>query len=323
VRIAAFLWSYPPFRLLGGELMTSELLEHLAAAGHDVTVALQGGQGEPYRRGGVQVQHRLVDVLASDSDRPDVFVTHPELAEYCADRARGLGARYVAVVHNLQPRTLEALRQHRPDLTVANSESMAEHLRAELGLSCIVVRPPTLPAKVAAPSAPLPRRFVTLVNLNREKGGELFYRLAEQRPDLHFLGVVGGYGEQVLPDPPPANVTIMGQQPHMGLVYALTRVLLMPSTTETWGRVGCEALTHGIPVLASDLPGVREALDDAATYLPPRDVAAWAAALAALDQDVYVEGRRLDALARADELAALTVDDLEEWRAEVCRLVRG
>jgi glycosyltransferase involved in cell wall biosynthesis len=57
--------------------------------------------------------------------------------------------------------------------------------------------------------------------------------------------------------------------------------VLVPSRKEGFGLPVLEAMAAGVPVLASDLPALREVGGDAATYLPPDDPAAWAAAITA------------------------------------------
>jgi glycosyltransferase involved in cell wall biosynthesis len=62
--------------------------------------------------------------------------------------------------------------------------------------------------------------------------------------------------------------------------YAGADLLVLPSRAETYGMVVTEALSRGIPVLASDAGGVREALGDGAGLLvPPGEPAALGAAL--------------------------------------------
>jgi glycosyltransferase involved in cell wall biosynthesis len=58
-------------------------------------------------------------------------------------------------------------------------------------------------------------------------------------------------------------------------VYARTRVLLMPSERETWGRVGVEAMCSGIPVIAHPTEGLRESLGVAGMFVDRDDVAGW------------------------------------------------
>ncbi|MFE4971343.1 glycosyltransferase [Kitasatospora sp. NPDC056651] len=51
-------------------------------------------------------------------------------------------------------------------------------------------------------------------------------------------------------------------------VYARSRVVLMPSSHESWGRVGVEAFASGIPVIAHPTPGLAECLGHAGIYVP-------------------------------------------------------
>lgn len=144
----------------------------------------------------------------------------------------------------------------------------------------IVVRPPIFPADYKTK----PGTCITLINLFEEKGSDVFYTLAERFPRLKFLGVCGAYGKQDVRHGLP-NVEII---PHVAAhhmpaqVYARTRVLLMPSSYESYGRAGVEASCSGIPTIASPTPGLLEALGDGGTFVDRSDTAGWAAALAGL-----------------------------------------
>jgi glycosyltransferase involved in cell wall biosynthesis len=79
--------------------------------------------------------------------------------------------------------------------------------------------------------------------------------------------------------------------------YRSVDVILCPSLRESFGRVAAEAMAAGTPVVASDLPALREVLGDAGTYFAPGDPDAAAAALAELAdhpdrrEDVVARGR--------------------------------
>ncbi|MPY98703.1 MAG: glycosyltransferase [Actinophytocola sp.] len=70
----------------------------------------------------------------------------------------------------------------------------------------------------------------------------------------------------------------------LGQMYADSDLVVLPSRAESYGMVVTEALAHGIPVVASDVGGVPEALGDTEDGVPgvlvtPNDPAGLAAAL--------------------------------------------
>jgi hypothetical protein len=146
-----------------------------------------------------------------------------------------------------------------------------------------------------------PGDAVTLINLNELKGGDLFFMLAEHLLDRRFLGV-RGWGTQLVPDEPPPNVTIMGSQPDVRQVYSRTRVLIMPSRYESYGRVALEAAVSGIPTIAHPSAGAREALGDAALWADRNDLDAWIAHLKHLEDPDFYRHRSELARARFDAL---------------------
>lgn len=92
--------------------------------------------------------------------------------------------------------------------------------------------------------------------------------------------------------------------------YDAADLLVLPSRTETYGMVVTEALARGVPVLASDVGGVRDALGRApdgelpGLLVPPRDTDALAAAVAAWLADEGLRTRlRAAAAARRTTLA--------------------
>ena len=63
------------------------------------------------------------------------------------------------------------------------------------------------------------------------------------------------------------NVAVMPNMPDPRKFYAATRLILMPSLTENAGFVAMEAMTNGIPVLASNRGGLPETIGDAAPLI--------------------------------------------------------
>ena len=294
MRVLAMVPDYPPSGV-GSWVMTHALLRALVARGHGVDV-----------------------VLAVDD--ASLIVTHVESAGRPIALGNARGVPVVQIAHNAGVFTESALRRRSAALTVFNSRHVASRM-AGLCRRSVIVHPPV----DAADYATTPGDAVTLVNLSEAKGGNVFYALAERFPDRPFLGVRGGYGVQIVPrgggDLPNVEVLEHVEPPQMrDRVYARTRVLLMPSAHESWGRVGVEAMCSGIPVIAHPTPGLQESLGAAGTFCDRDDVDGWEAALRRL-----LDGRRWRAAARRAKARATELDpagDLDLWCGEVENLAR-
>lgn len=319
LRIVARLHAYPPRHNAGAEWMVHAMLRALVARGHDVQVWLSryGEERDTYTLDGVQViplQARLDGSAAIR--KAHIVLSHLENVPSAGALARGWGKPLVVVCHNTHAPSFRAALAGDTALVVYNSRwmareaelFMAEYPRAVHPKDSMIVRPPVFAEEYR--TAPGDR--VTLVNLNAEKGGELLLKLARRMPDTQFLGVVGAYGQQIIPDLP--NVEVL---PHMSghemrdQVYARTRVLLMPSVYESWGRAGVEALASGIPVVAAPTPGLCEALAEAGIFLEPKDADGWEAVLRRLQDQAEWSLASKRAVARSADLDPS--EELHEW----------
>jgi glycosyltransferase involved in cell wall biosynthesis len=91
----------------------------------------------------------------------------------------------------------------------------------------------------------------------------------------------------------------------LGAVYRRATVALLPSEREGFGLPLVEALGCGTPVVASDIPVLREVGGDAAEYCPVGDVAAWRdAILRVIDERITETGQWESRRRRAFERAA-------------------
>jgi glycosyltransferase involved in cell wall biosynthesis len=68
----------------------------------------------------------------------------------------------------------------------------------------------------------------------------------------------------------------------LAAIYRRSALLVIPSEREGFGLPLIEALSCGTPVVASDIPALREVGGDAVTYCGVGDVAAWSDTIAAL-----------------------------------------
>jgi glycosyltransferase involved in cell wall biosynthesis len=68
-------------------------------------------------------------------------------------------------------------------------------------------------------------------------------------------------------------------------LYRNASTCVLPSHYEGFGFTALEAMARGCPVLASDIPAVREVSGDGAWLLPPDDESAWAGAIRRVSRD--------------------------------------
>jgi len=295
VKILSFCPRYLPV-LSGGETAAHGLHRALAARGHRVSVVTT--TQAPDRRvrrtlDGVEVFHgriRPTHARYVDERRPDVLFAQFEMSIPTIRFAVEAGLPVVILCHGPYGYTelAEAGLAQAVDLFVFNSVFLLN--AANRNVHHVVVSPPVDRARVKAPAG-LERRFVTLVSLFVNKGPHVLYALARAMPERAFLAVKGAYGEQEIEDLP--NVEIRDTTPDIRRVYGESRVVLMPSAEESFGLVAVEAQCNGIPVVATDLPSLRESLGDGALFVPREDIDAWADALRRLDDpDFYAEMSR-------------------------------
>ncbi len=108
------------------------------------------------------------------------------------------------------------------------------------------------------------------------------------------------------------------ERPQLAALYRRASVVVLPSDREGFGLPVVEAMACGTPVIASDIPALREVGGAAALYCPPGDVGQWAETLAQLQREqadpaarerrrtaCRQRGRqvRLEAMRRADDRA--------------------
>jgi glycosyltransferase involved in cell wall biosynthesis len=184
-----------------------------------------------------------------------------------------------------------------PDLLLANASSLAEAARAA-GFPCELV--PSI-VELDRSRTETTRRTAVLVNPIEMLGGDRVWPLAAARPDIPFVLRASNMMEPAertaveheLARHP--NVTLAPYTTDPAEIYAQARVLLVPHRVDNRPRVILEAQANGIPVLATDFPGLVESVGAGGEFVANDASAdAWIAAL----------GRLWDDHARYDELVA-------------------
>jgi glycosyltransferase involved in cell wall biosynthesis len=303
--IVAHLLQYPPWRRIGAELATHGLLRSLAGNGWQAAACVRQAPTRP--RGGWPAAElegvHVVPPGVGDHARPDVVLHHAAYVGNIPTLADRAGAKLVTSVHGADPFwTSIHVGQVNSDLVLVNSARMARDVAGMApGRRIEVLHPPVDPLahRIGEPVG----TAVTLVNLSEDKGAHLFYELAQRFPEVPFLGVQGGYGDQIIRELP--NVRILPPQADMRAVWDLTRVLLVPSKAESWGMVAVEAMMAGLPVLGArgdGLEGLVECLGtQGLTVASNAPVEAWAYVLGHVYGDGWEDAARTS-IRRAAEL---------------------
>ena len=285
-RSVMLLHAYVPFWNAGSEVCAHSVNRLLARNGHEVWVGVPGYPYKIYQ--GIHLfdmnNRALLHTLMTHAD---VISTH-SFRDKCMTLAKAYGAAYVDWFHG---GTFTAnARKAGYDETdprywaVFNSTSLREahsHMKEE---RYHILRPPVDWREYEVHQNTVQPQYVTLSNLNENKGGQILIDIAKAAPEIQFLGVRGSYWKQV-EDAALPNVTYINNTPQIKEVYAMTKILIMPSKDETWGRTAVEAMSSGIPVIVAPTPGLKECVQDAALLVDRTDIKEWVRLIRRLHTD--------------------------------------
>jgi glycosyltransferase involved in cell wall biosynthesis len=203
------------------------------------------------------------------------------------------------VLYQREHSIIEQLRawETRPDLLLTNAETHArEAVRWQF-------EPITIPSIVDVQACRIEssRETILFVNPVASRGLDTALQLAAQRPDLPFVFqeswplVLRDQRELARVTAQLGNVEFRRFTADVASVYRDARVLLAPYEGDNRPRVVLEAQSNGIPVLAADCEGLREAVDAGGVFVArTAPISEWVAALAALwdDRTAYDEFAR-------------------------------
>jgi glycosyltransferase involved in cell wall biosynthesis len=315
LKILAYVNLYPPTTNAGAELMLHEILLELKKRGHLVTVARPNPENK-FVDGLEMVSYKEAELIKNEID---IVFTQNHDTRAATVFAGSANKPIVHFVHNDKAVKLFRLNKRNANLIVANSRWVANSFSVP-GVSKIVINPPTEHKKYFVERKKADS--ITFINLIDIKGVDVFWEVAKLMPNKKFLAVLGGYGKQKLPEKPLPNVEIIKNTSDMKKIYDRTRILLVPSKYESWGRVGVEAMVSGIPVIAANTPGLRESLGDAAIFVTEQKASKYCDAISSLDSEEEYFRYSYMSYQRSKEIISgfnKQIDNLEKYIVEIVR----
>lgn len=305
------LHSYVPDQMSGAEVMAHRMAKFLVECGHDVTVLCPW---EDKVVDGVKVKRWEKTGRWPEQDREiykkcDVILTHLGQTMDSLNKAMEHRKPIVHIVHNtFKMMCVDAKTVN--NYCVYNSEWAREVLGYKHPYT--ILNPPT-DYRDFEGVEPDKQGYITLVNLNENKGGKILPELAKLMPEYKFLGVRGGYDHQHMEMCIP-NLEYVGQHPDIRDLLRKTRILIMPSNYESWGLIAVEAMASGVPVIANPTPGLESSLGPAGIWADRNDLDAWVKAIKSLDDKKRYEQYSKAGRERAKELdPTLQLEKFEQF----------
>lgn len=306
---------YPPKHNCGAEYMLHNIVKHLQSKGHNVRVLLHQANHykitNNYSWDGVDVFPPNANLIEGMFRWADAVFTHLDYTRWTMNAAKLYKKPVFHLIHNSHPYP-EIIDAEQKQHIIYNSEWLKDLL--QYNFPNFVITPPIDYRNYDIGASTGDK--ITLINLNKNKGGEVFHRIAEAMPHKQFLGVFGSYDEQVTQNLP--NVTYISNTPDIKQVYKQSRIVLMPSEYESWGMVATEAMCSGIPVICTETPGLKENCGKAGIYVKDRNnIKDWVKAISELDDEKNYASASRKAKARSREHDPReTLDKFECWFKE-------
>ena len=225
---------------------------------------------------------------------PDVIVTSTDdpaqlLFEIASRAAR---ARVVYLVRatiavpfgpdSSSPNPARAEMLRHADGIVGVSEYVAGYVRQWGGLNAIHIPISLLEAGEVRQLGRFENPYVVMANPCAVKGISIFLALADKARDLHFAAVPtwGTNAVDLAALRRQPNISVLDPVENLDDLFRRTRVLLVPSLwAEARSRVVLEAMLRGVPVMASDAGGLKEAKLGVPYLLPVNPITQYQSAL--------------------------------------------
>lgn len=294
MRIAVLANAYPPASSGGAARIAAEQVRMLESAGEDVRVwhpEISWFAASPFDR----LRRHLADLFARKdladeilAWKPDVLITH-NLTGCGFGTPHAIqrhGVRWIHVLHDVQlfepsgqvrdARSITPWQQlwsllrsfafGKPDLLISPTIWLyREHRRRGFFWRTphVIMPNPGPAAKLVERKPHQPFRLLYVGRLSKEKGSDILYYLASQTTSLFDLEIIGDGPDLPLFQKWSNKIRLSGSRSTEDVLEAMERsdALLVPShLAENQPTVILEAASRGLPVIATEKPGIKETL---------------------------------------------------------------
>jgi glycosyltransferase involved in cell wall biosynthesis len=239
------------------------------------------------RRAGADVLHHPLPAFARWTSIPQVVTVHDLAFQRIPQHFDRRYRRYARLSHRGAALASQAV--------LCVSEATALDVRLLWGVEVERIVVALLgPGQEIPPLERRPRHFLYVGDDEPRKNLPVLlaayagYRGRAERPiDLVLAGAASGRGEGVRTEPRPTRE-------RLAELYAGALGLIHPSLHEGFGLTALEALSLGVPVVASAIPALREICGGAALYADPRDPRAFTTAMIQLATQPRLRERLAD-----------------------------
>lgn len=224
------------------------------------------------RRAGAEVIHHPLPALSGWTGRPQVVTVHDLAFERLPGHFDVRFRRYAQISHRSAAHAAQAV--------ICVSAATAADVTALWGVKAErIVVAPLGPGQELQARPSEPRHFLYVgddqprKNLPTLISAYAAYRRRTQSPlELVIAGSGTGRGEGV-------RLEVRPTQERLAELYGGALALIHPSLHEGFGLTALEAISAGVPVIASAIPALRELCGPAAIYADPHDSQAFATAM--------------------------------------------
>jgi hypothetical protein len=166
----------------------------------------------------------------------------PGVIETAASTARNSKLPLVLVTSVGIAEWIPVAEKFTKEIYIVNSLRSADRVNSQLGRPSFLLPPPVFPKQFITHTS---RKFITLVPYGA-------------------LGVA----DEIVAAAPQFEFTIVGSKDNLHEVYSQTGILCVLETPEQFCRIAIEAAASGIPCVGTGGNGLKEAMGDAAIYVP-------------------------------------------------------